>query len=74
MKEISYASLAQEYLRDVASKVEDADDLKDLKDAISSFYMKKSDRIFNSLWDAGTLDQEKLNELRGQHLRTPYSR
>ena len=24
------------------------------------------------MWEDGTLDQEKLDELRGQHLRTPY--
>jgi len=24
------------------------------------------------LWDNGTLDQNALDELRGQHLRTPY--
>ena len=38
------------------------------------FNQLKSDaqKAIDKMWDEGTFDQKKLDELRGQHLRTPY--
>jgi hypothetical protein len=30
-------------------------------------------RAIDKMWDEGTFDQKKLDELRSQHLRTPYN-
>lgn len=48
---------------------EEADELTDL---ICDYYARKLDNELERLWDEGTLDQKKLDELRGEHLRTPY--
>ena len=32
----------------------------------------KSQKEIDKLWDNGTLNQEKLDEIRKEHLRTPY--
>ena len=38
----------------------------------SAFYAKQVDEEMDKLWESGQFDQKKLDELRGQHLRTPY--
>ena len=38
----------------------------------SAFYDKEVDEEMAKLWESGQFDQKKLDELRGQHLRTPY--
>ena len=38
----------------------------------SAFYAKQVEEEMDKLWESGQFDQKKLDELRGQHLRTPY--
>ena len=35
-------------------------------------FRRAGKRAIDKMWDEGTFDQKKLDELRGQHLRTPY--
>ena len=39
---------------------------------LKKFYAQRLDDELERLWDNGTLDQSKLDELRTEHLRTPY--
>ena len=48
---------------------EEADELRDV---IRDYYARKLEEELEKLWEDGTLDQEKLDELKEQHLRTPY--
>lgn len=48
------------------------EDLRELKEALSKFFAARADRELDKLWDNGTLNQEVLDDLRHQHLRTPY--
>ncbi len=48
------------------------EEMDELMDMLRNFYAKKMDRELERLWDEGLLNQEKLDELREQHLRTPY--
>ena len=41
-------------------------------DMLRNFYAMKLDKELERLWDEGILNQEKLDELKEQHLRTPY--
>ena len=52
-----------------AKSQEEADELMDM---LRSFYAKKLDRELERLWNEGILNQEKLDELKDQHLSTPY--
>ena len=47
-------------------------ELNELKLALSHFFADKAQKELDELWDSGVLDQKKLDELREQHLRTPY--
>lgn len=48
---------------------EEADELSRV---IRDYYARKLDEELEKLWEDGTLNQQKLDELSGQHLRTPY--
>lgn len=44
--------------------------LAEIKELLTKYYASKVDQRLNQLWDDGTLDQKKLDELRDKHLRT----
>ena len=51
---------------------QDEQELNALMDVLRNFYASRLDTEMQRLWDEGTLDQEKLDQLRKEHLRTPY--
>ena len=44
--------------------------LTEIKELLTRYYAEKVDQRMNQLWDEGILDQQRLDELRGKHLRT----
>ncbi|MCJ2382300.1 dephospho-CoA kinase [Parabacteroides sp. AGMB00274] len=49
---------------------EEADELSRI---IRDYYARKLENELDNLWQSGTLNQQKLDDLRSQHLRTPYN-
>lgn len=43
--------------------------LNEVKTILSEYYYNEVDRLTDELWDAGILDQKKLDEVRGTHIR-----
>ena len=70
---MSYSEMAQLELLDAAAKVSSQEDLAALRLAISLFFAERAQNAIDKTWDEGGFDQAKLDELRGQHLRTPYN-
>ena len=70
--EQDYSYQAKLALLRVADNITCEEDLVELKQALSKFYVSRADRLMEKMWEDGTFDQIKLDELRGQHLRTPY--
>ena len=48
---------------------QDEQELNDLMDVLRNFYAQRLEREMQRLWDNGTLNGEKLEQLRGEHLR-----
>ena len=69
---MSYSEMAQLELMDAAANITSQEDLDALKLALSLFFANLAQQAIDRMWDEGTFDQAKLDELRGQHLRTPY--
>lgn len=44
--------------------------LLEVKEVLTAHFSKKVKDRFDELWENGTLDQKRLDELRGMHLRT----
>ena len=68
----TYAELAQIELWHAASCIQSEEDYNEMKRVLSLFFAQLAQREIDKLWDEGILDQAKLDELRKQHLRTPY--
>ena len=51
----------------------DEQEINDLMDLLRMFYAQRLEREMNRLWDDGTLNQEVLDRLKDEHLRTPYT-
>jgi hypothetical protein len=51
---------------------QDEQELNALMDVLRDFYASRLEAEMTRLWDNGTLDQGALDELRREHLRTPY--
>ncbi len=69
---MTFSQLAQLELMNAAANVNSQEDLDALKLTISLFFAEKAQKAIDQMWEDGALDQTKLDELRGQHLRTPY--
>ena len=69
---MSYSEIAQLELMNAAANVKSQSDLDALKITLSLFFAELAQKAIDKMWDEGTFDQAKLDELRGQHLRTPY--
>ena len=44
--------------------------LEEVKRVLMQHFSQKLDHCLDELWDNGTLNQEKLDSLRGTHIRT----
>ena len=69
---MSYTEMAQLELMNAAANVTSQDDLNALRMTLSLFFAERAQRAIYKMWDEGSFDQKKLDELRGQHLLTPY--
>ncbi len=70
---MSYSELAQLELLNAAANVSSQEDLDALRLTISLFFAERAQKAIDKMWDEGIFDQKKLDELRGQHFRTPYN-
>lgn len=63
---------AQLCLLEAFAGAESQEELNELTSLIRNYYAQKLEDELENLWEDGTLNQQKLDELRPQHLRTPY--
>ena len=54
------------------SFIKSEDTLKELKQVISDFFARQAQEEINRLWEAGDLNEEKIESFRDLHERTPY--
>ena len=69
---MDFTEIAQLELLNAAANVTSQEDLDALRLTLSHFCAERAQLAIDKMWDEGTFDQQKLDELRGQHLRTPY--
>ena len=69
---LSYSNAAQLEMMNAISCIDTEEELYELKLLLSKFFSAKAQKEIDKLWDNGTLNQDKLDEIRKEHLRTPY--
>lgn len=67
--ESTFFNPTQQHLLRMFSFDDSKETLDEVKRLLSDYYYSKVDRISDELWDEGVLDQKKLDELRGTHIR-----
>ena len=65
---------AQIDLLNMMQWVKSPETLADLKQAISDFFAKKAKDEIDKMWANGKMTQEKFDNFKTLHERTPYSR
>ena len=63
---------AQMMILESFASATDEQEVNDLMDVLRLFYARRLEQEMNQLWDDGTLDQKVLDQLKDEHLRTPY--
>ena len=63
---------AQLEMLDIMAHVHSESELQELKHIISEYYTKRADEEMEKLWQSGEWNEQKLKDLKGKHLRTPY--
>ncbi len=72
MLQLNTMNEAQMMILESFAGATDEQELNDLMDVIRNFYARRLEAEMNRLWDNGTLNQETLDQLKEEHLRTPY--
>jgi len=54
------------------ASVSSEEELSALMKTLKKFYAQRLENELDCLWNDGTLDQNRLDELQTEHLRTPY--
>ena len=63
---------AQREVLDVMSCLQTEDDLRELKTVLVRFLNERLQKELDTLWENGTIDDEKMCQWRTTHFRTPY--
>ena len=72
MLQLNTMNEAQMMILESFAGATDEQELNDLMEVIRDFYVRRLEAEMNRLWDNGTLNQEALDQLKDEHLRTPY--
>ena len=70
--EATVLNSAQIMILESFASAKSQEEMDELMDMLRDFYAKRLDKELERLWNEGILNQEKLDELSEQHLRTPY--
>ena len=65
-------SPAQMHLVTLMSHIKSTDALDQLKDQLAEFYARQIDEDMEKLWESGEWNEQKLENLKNAHFRTPY--
>ena len=60
----------QQHLLKMFAYDDNIERLTEIKVLLTKYYAEKVNQRMDQLWNDGTLDQKRLDELRGKHLRT----
>ncbi len=72
--EMTLASMtpAQMMVIESFASVTSEEELAALMKVLKKFYASRLENELTKMWDDGSFDQKKLDQLKEEHLRTPY--
>lgn len=63
---------AQREILNAMARLKTDEELMELKQAISEFFARRAQQKLDALWNQGVINEQKLQEWRTAHFRTPY--
>ncbi len=72
--EMTLASMTPAQMKVIESfaSVTSEEELAALMKVLKKFYASRLENELTKMWDDGSFDQKKLDQLKEEHLRTPY--
>ncbi len=70
--QLSSMNRSQMMILESFASAKDEQEVNDLMEVLRDFYATRLKKEMKRLWDDGTLNQETLDSLKQEHLRTPY--
>lgn len=71
-KIMSYREIAQLELMNALNSINSEAELNEFKDLVAHFFAQKAQKAIDALWDEGIINEETINQLGAEHMRTPY--
>lgn len=56
----------------VIDRINNVDELQNIRKIITDYYAQKVDEEMDRLWESGEWNKQKIKDLENAHLRTPY--
>ena len=72
MREQTELNKAQLGILRLLGRMENVEQVNELRQVISNYYAQKATEEMNRLWDNGKWNEKINNDILSQHLRTPY--
>lgn len=69
---IAQSTTYQSEVMNMMSFVKTEETFKKLKKVLAEFFAEEADKELSRLWEDGTLDDNRIEEFRSLHERTPY--
>ncbi len=69
---IAQSTTYQSEVMNMMSFVKTEETFKKLKKVMAEFFAKEADKELTRLWEEGTLNDNRIEEFRNLHERTPY--
>ena len=74
MAQVATMSQAQWQILEMLSLIKTPEALRDLNKVISEFFVQMAYSELDRMWNEGTLNEERIENFRHLHERTPYNK
>lgn len=63
---------AQLYILELMSRVQNENELNEIKDVLAKHFADKALDAIDKLWDEGKINEDVIQSWKHEHMRTPY--
>lgn len=72
--QVSYSKLSQgqKQIINLVSQLKTPEEIEGVRRAVVNFLSQELDKELDKMWEDGTLNEERIEEFRNLHQRTPY--
>ena len=57
---------------ELVAKVTSESEMRDIRRMLGQYFAKRAEDAIDKLWDEGVINDDVIEEWKGEHMRTPY--